>query len=106
MRDPGIHRTHFEQDVLQVLKCPDGALRLPYLFGLSLVRPAEGALEVGYDALQSLNTLLQGVGRADPSSSLTFRRGWPLAKSAFAGEHLLRLHQRDIVNGSIRTQTR
>ena len=36
MRDPGIHRTHFEQDVLQVLKCPDGALRLPYLFGLRI----------------------------------------------------------------------
>jgi hypothetical protein len=39
MRDPGIHRTHFEQDVLQVLKCPDGALRLPYLFGLSRRSP-------------------------------------------------------------------
>ena len=34
MRDPGIHRTHFEQEVLQVLKCPDEPLRLPYLFGL------------------------------------------------------------------------
>ena len=61
MRDPGIHRTHFEQDVLQVLKCPDGALQLPYLpLACRVVRPAEGALEVGYGALQSLNTLLQG----------------------------------------------